>query len=83
VSRFKGIDDAIVAEIGKGCTQFAQLLNNQELEALAIQLSEGRHSHAWRVLDRRLQAIRKAGRIAYDRTDGWSVLTNTKDEVLK
>jgi hypothetical protein len=83
VSRFKEIDAAIIAKIGQGCTQFAQLSNNQELEALAMPLSEGRRSHAWRVLDRRLQALRKAGRIAYDCGTGWGVLPNTKDEVTK
>lgn len=28
----------------------------------------------WRLLDRRLQALRKAGKLAYDRKAGWSVV---------
>jgi hypothetical protein len=76
VSRFKEIDDAIVAKIGQGCTQFAQLSRNAELEELAKPLTDGMYSYAWRVIDRRLQALRKAGRIAYDRKAGWSVVPN-------
>ena len=77
---FKAIDEAIVAKIGQGRTQFVQLSYNSDLEALAKPLADGLHSPAWRVIDRRLQSLRKAGRIAFDRKTGWRVLPNASGE---
>jgi hypothetical protein len=78
---FRAIDEAIVAKIGQGRTQFVQLSYNADLEALAKPLAKGMHSPAWRVIDRRLQALRKASRIAYDRKAGWRVLPNDKAQI--
>jgi hypothetical protein len=71
------LDEAIVGQIKAGSVRFAAML-----PALATVLGECRAageipddgSPAWRVVDRRLQHLSKAGRIAFSRSDNcWRV----------
>jgi hypothetical protein len=45
--KFKEIDEAIVAKIGQGCTQFEKLSNNQDMEALSMVRPSGPHESSY------------------------------------
>lgn len=67
-------DNALVATVRAGKTQFHQINAGRTLE-FANKLAGKDHrgdALGWRLIDRRLQALRKAGRLAYDRKTGWS-----------
>ena len=57
------IDKKIIEAVKSGKTQFHRLS-----EFLAVPGSNG-----FRLVDRRLQALRKKGVLKYDRKSGWSV----------
>ena len=65
--------DALLKEqIAQGVSKFSQLGDNHALKAMAIKLS-GEHIFAFRIFDRRLQALRRRGVIRHDARDGWVV----------
>lgn len=78
------LDAAILARIAEGCVSFTQLQAGEVIK-LANAHSEAddepctsklRLKPSWRFIDARLQALRKAGLITYQRKpEGW-VLTN-------
>jgi hypothetical protein len=77
-NKYQELDDAICAHIGQ---RIAQPTASSALEAIARPLlarNKTPFPEAWRLIDRRMQAMRKAGRIVYERTKGsvrgrWSV----------
>ena len=74
---FTQLDALIVNTIKDGRSTFTAILN-QSVCAEAKKLLPPARTPAhppelFRVVDRRLQALRKAGRIAYDHKDGWYV----------
>jgi hypothetical protein len=56
-------DYDIVEAVKSGATRFHQI---------DARLSRSREFH-WRLLDRRLQSLRKAGRLDFNQKTGWSV----------
>jgi hypothetical protein len=67
---YTALDGAIIDRVAKGCVGFTTLCGAvlKHAESLAA------HDPAppWRIVDRRLQALRKAGRIRYQRKpEGW------------
>lgn len=68
-TKYQMLDDAICAHIAKG---YGHPTNSSALETIARPLlaSNNRPSPgvAWRLIDRRMQAMRKAGRLVYERT---------------
>lgn len=73
-SPFTELDAAILDVLTDGPKTMgwiSQRLRKQS-EALAIPDSCGDRC-GWRVVDRRLQALRKAGKIKTDRKTGWSI----------
>lgn len=72
-AKFVSLDEAILAAIKTGRTTFVSIVGN--VEALAKPLATpdrwGRSNHD-RVVDRRLQALRKQGKIAYKAKE-WSI----------
>ncbi len=74
---YSELDHAIVAEIKGGCNSFAALSAALSTAAQAF-VHNPRDPRAcpsppWRVIDRRLQALRKKNFIAFDRARGlWS-----------
>lgn len=69
------LDESILFEIGQGADNFTDLsircntLAEKYCTNQAVSVTPG-----WRVVDRRLQALRKAGKIAYTPADGWRLL---------
>lgn len=58
------------------CVEFSCFAYNQPLRDMATALARpDRYGDraGWRVTDRRLQALRKAGKLAFDRKTGWRV----------
>lgn len=70
MSKYADYDVKLLEMIKGGCTEFTVMTNRLVKENQAFQ-PEG---DAWRVTDRRLQALRKAGLITYDKFKRkWSV----------
>ena len=73
MNKFQILDDAICAHISAGG---CHPTNSSALETVARQLIDlgigGKSPFPvwWRLVDRRMQAMRKAGRLQYERTKG-------------
>ncbi|WP_454691188.1 hypothetical protein [Achromobacter aloeverae] len=67
MSKYAQIDAAILDAIKAGRTTFAEMQTSGLMVILAPVCTVDRYgdSQEWRVLDRRLQALRKAGRITF------------------
>lgn len=66
---YKELDDAICYHVGSGSTQhpiYAQSLLNIAVREIGGNTTES-DERVWRLIDRRLQALKKAGRLRYDR----------------
>ena len=73
---YSALDAAIVQRIRDGASTFSAI-DAREVSEIANDLatpdSRGRRC-GWRLVDRRLQALREAGRIAYTARSGWAVV---------
>ena len=61
-------DAALIGLIREGRRRYVQFCFNAKLASLAPAVA----GDYGRYIDRRLQALRKAGRITYNRKDGWA-----------
>lgn len=68
---YTAFDAQLVALITGGMSSFASLASRQEEAAKPF--CEGTKVETFRVVDRRLQALRKAGRIGHDTKRGWLI----------
>ena len=72
------LDSAIIEAIRGGKHDFTSL--GSVVRAISepiAQQSPGRYGpEPWRIVDRRLQALRKAGKIAYTRSAGWRLVAD-------
>ena len=69
-NKYQVLDDAICAHIAAG---LGHATNSSALEAIARPLLASNKTPfpvAWRLIDRRMQTMRKAGRLVYERTKG-------------
>ena len=73
------IDAAILAAMPYA-PQFAGLIANPAIKTQAENLAKargtdrwGRTTPGWRIVDQRLQALRRAGRIRFEHPRGWTV----------
>ena len=69
-NKYQAMDDAICAHIAAGR---GHATNSSALEAFARPLLASNRTPfpvAWRLIDRRMQTMRKAGRLVYERTKG-------------
>lgn len=72
---YQELDAAILKEIGQGNAKFEGL--TQALNGMAQRHCEGlRDAVAWRVIDRRLQALRKKNLIEFSKSKGCWVSPN-------
>jgi hypothetical protein len=71
-------DDAIIVALSE-CNTYSGLCGRLETWANEI-AGKDRHGgpNGWRLIDRRLQALRKAGKVTFTRRNGWSVATNQR-----
>ena len=64
------LDRAIINRVAKGCVGFSALCGAVLKHSKSLAAND--KAPAWRIVDRRLQALRKAGRICYQRKpEGW------------
>lgn len=70
MSKYIDLDNLILKAIGGGQRTFNRLLTPAIRQAAAAADSQ---AEDWRVVDLRLQALRKRGEIEYIRATGWSV----------
>lgn len=64
------LDAAILEQLLAGNKKFVGL--SVRLEAIATPFASEK-AEPWRVIDRRLQALRKTGLVSYSRVEGWAV----------
>lgn len=77
---YTALDAAILACLALGPKPFTILVDKVRLEAEAVATPDRfGEVHGWRVLDRRLQALRKAGKIVPHRTQGWRLAKPISD----
>ena len=73
MSIYKKLDEALIHSIKSGNNLLHRIQSvavTQEAMSLALlQRAEG-----WRIIDRRLQALRKANKIVYSSKTGWTVV---------
>lgn len=68
-------DRSVLSHVSAGKSQFYQISAGGLLHfanELAGKDARG-DDMGWRLIDRRLQALRKAGKLTYDRKTGWQV----------
>lgn len=73
MTNYSQLDQAILERLGRGSASFTALRTALDSIVVAHAPVDGRPEDQFRVLDRRLQALRKAQRITYSRASGWSL----------
>lgn len=64
MSKYNDLDAKMLHLINNGCDTFGSLITRLAAEAEAI---PGAAGEGWRIIDRRLQSLRKSGKIACKR----------------
>ena len=74
MSQYDKLDSLIVDAIKGGCHSFSAIFNSRKVfdEAVRVSFDVGRDTH--RIVDGRLQALRKRGLIVYVTGWGWRVM---------
>lgn len=76
---YDDLDGAILATVQSGKTTFSQILPAVKAKATPVApKSRWGDDGAWRLVDRRLQALRKDGKLSYTRGAGWRVEAGVK-----
>ena len=70
-NQYQHLDDAIVRAVRSGINKFASLQADYEVSAEVDRIVAWHGGEAFRYVDRRLQALRRVGRIAYSKKAGW------------
>lgn len=73
MSKYDTLDAAILKAIRRGKTKFFDIDADLSVHALSNRIGDATGVVGWRIVDRRLQALRKAGRIVYAK-GAWSVV---------
>lgn len=78
MSQYDKLDAAIIKAIRRGACSFNRIVNNRDASLEAHLIGEQTGAPTWRIVDRRLQAMRKKGRIAYAK-GAWSVVEQAQE----
>lgn len=78
MSQYDNLDAAIIKAIRRGKTTFFVIEHDRAVKAESDQLGALTGAVSWRIVDRRLQAMRKVGRIAYSKR-AWSVVEQAQE----
>ena len=71
---YKLLDAAILGVVAEKLETFQGLA--YRVKSYSYSITDNDPDHAWRVVDRRLQVLRKAGKIRYQRKpEGWVLVT--------
>jgi hypothetical protein len=71
VSQFQKLDDLIVARIARKGVQFTPLFCSNDVREESHRLGVALDREPFRVLDGRLQALKRKGLISYGTKTGW------------
>jgi len=71
VSQFQRLDDLLVARIARKGTQFTPLFSSNDVREESQRLGDALGREPFRVLDGRLQALKRKGMISYGTKTGW------------
>lgn len=72
MSAYKDFDALLLKKISEGYNQFSRLQHQQEIFEQSEDLVRGTKREAFRVVDARLQALRKAGKVTFSTKTGWA-----------
>lgn len=75
MSQYDNLDQLLMLRCATSPVTFSVLCQNPMVEREANLVAKpDRHGtrYGWRVVDRRLQALRKAGLLTYSRKEGWT-----------
>ena len=78
MSQYDKLDAAIIKAILRGARSFNLIVNNRNASLEAHLIGEQTGVDGWRIVDRRLQAMRKKGRIVYAKR-AWSVVGQAQE----
>lgn len=70
---YSALDAAILECIKAGATEFSAINDGPVLLAAQALVIDEDQKPGWRFVDARLQALRKAGRLTFNRRDGWAL----------
>jgi hypothetical protein len=72
---YKLFDNALLTKIREGKRHFSEISSGRLLEFADKSIPRDKRAGAqgWRLIDRRLQALRKKGVLSYDRVNGWRI----------
>lgn len=82
---YAALDSAILDAICAGRREFSDIAYRGEVDARAKALASAESAPSWRIVDRRLQAMRKAGKLTYKRASkknpggGWAIVKEYPD----
>lgn len=71
MSQYETLDELIVTRIKNGSNKFIAI-NAEEVFVAALWLTFGTTKVAFRIVDSRLQALRKKGLISFNSKTGWT-----------
>ena len=73
------LDAEIIEQISKGKSNFTSIYIAVSMTVARMIEPTSKKSDDWRVVDRRLQSLRKAGRISYSGRGGWVIGKDAKE----
>ena len=73
MSIYKKLDAALIDSIKSG-NNFLYRIESVAVTQEAMSLALLQRAEGWRIIDRRLQALRKANKIVYSSKTGWTVV---------
>jgi hypothetical protein len=76
MNQYEEIDAAILKSIESGKNLFHAI--SLDVTNVTHPLAEATGAEEWRIVDRRLQSLRKKGKISYSRADGWEIVKEAK-----
>ena len=72
---YSRLDRAILDAIRAGASNFTKIVSSKSVDSLAHELAKDDSATGWRIVDRRLQALRKQERIVHS-SKGWHLKEN-------
>lgn len=80
MSQYQDLDASLISAISSGHSEFHRIMRDPSVKDCVKTLVDQMGGDDFRYVDRRLQAVRKTGRIAYSRADGWGLTSSTAEK---
>jgi len=72
MDKYQFFDQLLLQKISEGYSSFSRLQNENGIQAASEDFVRGTRREAFRVVDARLQALRKAGKVTFSSKTGWA-----------